>query len=129
MVLLVACGFPKALRWNSECPIKLARCVFPCDNLCQLNYFVVVKVLAQLREYFVANVSIRERHRIRVRKCHNFRLFKQRAIMEIPKCEKLVVTNVQLAADRSVDVLSEYAVVENGHATIHQNNQRVREQT
>ena len=68
-------------------------------------------MFAQLCEHFVANVSIRERHRIRIRKRRNFRLIKQFAITEILKCEKLVVANIQLAADRSVYVLSKLAVV------------------
>src|SRR5919197_6030823 len=114
----VASALPELLRGDAQRPVELARSVLPGDDLGQLDDCVVVVEAAQAREQLVAHVAPGDGHRVRVLQGDALRLRVERAGGVVRERLDLFVRDPELAADRSVDVLSELAAVPSGHAPV-----------
>src|SRR5829696_378021 len=117
-ILSAAFPLPESLRGDAQRAVELARSVLPRDHLGQLDDLVVVVEPAQPREQLVGHVSARHGHRVRVRERRPLGPRVERARLVIVEGVDLLVSYSQLAADRSVNVLSKLAAVVPGHAAV-----------
>lgn len=102
---------PEPLRGYSEGAVEFARRVLPRDDFGQLHDCVVRVVLAQPREEFVRDFAARYCHRVGVSERDPLGLGVERARLVFVERVDLLVGDSQLAADRSVYVLSKLAAV------------------
>ena len=60
--------FPQLLRWNTQSPIEFTRRVLPGDRSSELDQFIIIEKLLQLRKQFVAYFSISDGHAVGILK-------------------------------------------------------------
>lgn len=104
--------FPQPLRRYAKGSVEFARSVLPSDDFGQLDDCVVSVVLAQAREEFVRDFAARDGHRVGETKRDALRFRVERARLVIVERVYLLACYPNLAADRSVYVLSELAAVD-----------------
>src|SRR5215208_5293762 len=110
-ILSAAFPLPESLRGDAQRAVELARSVLPRDDFGQLDDLVVVIVPAQHGEQPIRHVEPGHGHRVGVEERHALGLRVERAQRVVRERLDLLVRKPQLAADRSVDVLSKLAAV------------------
>ncbi len=109
---------PQVLRRHSQRAIELTRSILPGNRRRYFDDRVVVVELAQTRKEFITHIAACDRDRVGVFKRHAFSLVVQRARSVFRQHFDLFVRQSQLAADRSVDVLSKLAAVEGRYTPV-----------
>lgn len=109
---------PQPLRRHPQRPVELAGGVFPGDGGGQLDDRIVVVVGAEAGEESVVDVAVAEGDGVGVGEGGALGLVVERARRVVGEGIDFLVRNTQLAADGSVEVLSELAPVVRRDATI-----------
>ena len=84
----------------------------------QLDDCVIVEVFAYARRKLVRDLAAGDGHGVGEREDEALDVIEERRCFPIRQRQQLLVWDAEGAADRSVDVLSELAAVEEGHASI-----------
>jgi hypothetical protein len=103
---------------DTQGAIELARGVLPGDYRGEFYYLVIIELGLNAFEEVVIDVTITQRHRIGIGEGNLLTLGEQFARLPVLESVKLCIRMAQLTADRSVQVCSEDAPVENGHPAI-----------
>jgi hypothetical protein len=111
---------PELLRLYSESAIEFTRRIFPRDDCGKFDDLVFAINLAQLREELVRYIKARNRHPVGIFERQFFRGRIEIANRVVFKVLNLVLRNPEIAADRSVYVLSKFAVVNRGDTPVEQ---------
>ena len=109
---------PELLRRNPQRAIEFRRRVFPRHDFRQLDDGVVVEVLAHAREELVGDFAAGDGHGVGEFEDEALDVVEEWRRFPIGQRQQLLVRDAECAADRSVDVLSELAAVEEGDAPI-----------
>ena len=112
--------FPELLRLYSESAIEFTRRIFPRDDCGKFDDLVFTIDLTQLREELVGYLKARNRHTVSIFERQFFRGRIAIANRVVFKVFNLVLRNSEIAADRSVYVLSKFAVVNQGDTPVEQ---------
>jgi hypothetical protein len=112
--------FPELLRRHAEGTVEFARRVLPSDDGRQFNDLVFTIKTLQAREQFVAHLTPGDRHGVGVFERDALGFVVERTVGIIRERQNFLTADAKLAADRSVDVLSELAAVDRSDAAINQ---------
>ena len=114
---------PELLRRNAQRAVEFRRRVFPRHDFRQLDDGVVIEALAHAREELVRDFAAGDGHGVCEFEDEAFDVIEERGRFPIREGKQLLVRDAECAADRSVDVLSELAAVEERDAAIDQRHQ------
>src|SRR6266545_7405416 len=117
-------SLPEPLRWDAERPVEARGRVLPRDDHRQLRDGVVVVVPLHAREQLVVDVLARVRDRVGVFERHLLRVAEERALRVVVERLELLRRDAEPAAHGSIHVLSEFAAVPRGDASVEQRPER-----
>jgi hypothetical protein len=111
---------PQVLTRHSQRSIELARGVLPGDRRREFDEFIIAELFAETFEQLIPDVAIAERHRVGVFQREPLAITEQIAPFPVFDRFEFGVVVSQLAADRSLQIGSELAAIEQRYSPVDQ---------